>query len=148
MNNKKIILATLLIIFAISCSNDDKTGSGGGGGGTDLADAIYSGKLNLKSKEGQGAASITPEDPKDYTITISGGNHVQLENAPINKSGSEYYATQNIPDTDGSSETTYYDKFTISADGNTLNVMEHSITVEMSGVIVYKWIYTGTLTKQ
>ena len=152
-----VVVGALVIALSISCKNDDKTGNGGGGSvdvptaigdaATDLANATYSGTVNRTASEGSAAEfGATTE----FTLVIfnnqitAAGMFGALSGKQILKSGSEYSADGEM--TEGEVNAKEYIKFTVSADGNSVSLLEYTAGGSANGES-FKVTYSGTLNK-
>ncbi len=161
MKSKQIIIMLLsfIILFAISCKNDDKTGGGSGGSvdvptatgdpATDLTEAAtYSGTVTRTVSEGN-AAEFT--ETMEFVLGLSNnqilaaGMFGGLSSKQILKSGSEYSANGEM--SEGEVSVKEYIKFTVSTDGNSVELLEYTAGGSAAGKS-FKVTYSGTLTKQ
>ena len=160
-NIKTILIAVLsfMLLFSVSCKNEDKTGGGSGGSvdvptatgdpATDLtAVATYSGTVNRTASEGN-AAEFT--ETMEFVLNIdnnqimAAGMFGGLSSKQILKSGSEYSANGEM--SEGEVSAKEYIKFTVSTDGNSVELLEYTAGGSAAGES-FKVTYSGTLTKQ
>ena len=145
-----IALLSLTLLFAVSCSNEGTTG---GVGNSDLGDAVYVGSVNRTALTGDTAMAPEETTIGDLSLTIANnkltiGNGIgTFVDVQIVKSGSEYSANNEFIDTDGSLTIKQGIKFTVSPDGNTIEVLEYKSTYSTETQILFTAIYKGTLTK-
>ena len=159
-NIKTILIAVLsfMLLFSVSCKNEDKTGGGSGGSvdvptatgdpATDLtATATYSGTVNRTASEGNNFT-----ETMEFVLNIdnnqimAAGMFGGLSGKQILKSGSEYSANGEM--SEGEVSVKEYIKFTVSTDGNSVELLEYTAGGSVAGQS-FKVTYSGgTLTKQ
>ena len=159
-NIKTILIAVLsfMLLFSVSCKNEDKTGGGSGGSvdvptatgdpATDLtATATYSGTVNRTASEGNNFT-----ETMEFVLNIdnnqimAAGMFGGLSGKQILKSGSEYSANGEM--SEGEVSAKEYIKFTVSTDGNSVELLEYTAGGSVAGQS-FKVTYSGgTLTKQ
>ena len=148
-----ITLLSLILPFSISCkSNGDPNG---GGGGT-LTDGVYVGTVNRTALTGSmtgSAPEYTTIDNLYFTIsnnklTIGNGLGTFMD-VEILKSGSTYSASdESIIDADSGVTNKQDIKFTVSSDGNSIEILEYTSIYSTPSVEMFKITFKGTLTKQ
>ena len=160
-NIKTILIAVLsfMLLFSVSCKNEDKTGGGSGGSvdvptatgdpATDLtATATYPGTVNRTASEGNVEFTETMEFVLniDNNQIMAAGMFGGLSSKQILKSGSEYSANGEM--SEGEVSAKEYIKFTVSTDGNSVELLEYTAGGSVAGES-FKVTYSGgTLTKQ
>ena len=159
-NIKTILIAVLsfMLLFSVSCKNEDKTGGGSGGSvdvptatgdpATDLtATATYSGTVNRTASEGNNFTETFEFVLNiDNNQIMAAGMFGGLSSKQILKSGSEYSA--NGERSEGEVSVKEYIKFTVSTDGNSVELLEYTAGGSVAGES-FKVTYSGgTLTKQ
>ena len=159
-NIKTILIAVLsfMLLFSVSCKNEDKTGGGSGGSvdvptatgdpATDLtATATYSGTVNRTASEGNNFTETFEFVLNiDNNQIMAAGMFGGLSSKQILKSGSEYSANGEM--SEGEVSAKEYIKFTVSTDGNSVELLEYTAGGSVAGES-FKVTYSGgTLTKQ
>ena len=159
-NIKTILIAVLsfMLLFSVSCKNEDKTGGGSGGSvdvptatgdpATDLtAVATYSGTVNRTASEGNNFTETFEFVLNiDNNQIMAAGMFGGLSSKQILKSGSEYSANGEM--SEGEVSAKEYIKFTVSTDGNSVELLEYTAGGSVAGES-FKVTYSGgTLTKQ
>ena len=159
-NIKTILIAVLsfMLLFSVSCKNEDKTGGGSGGSvdvptatgdpATDLtATATYSGTVNRTASEGNNFTETFEFVLNiDNNQIMAAGMFGGLSGKQILKSGSEYSANGEM--SEGEVSVKEYIKFTVSTDGNSVELLEYTAGGSVAGES-FKVTYSGgTLTKQ
>ena len=144
-NIKTILIAVLsfMLLFSVSCKNEDKTGGGSGGSvdvptatgdpATDLtATATYSGTVNRTASEGNNFT-----ETMEFVLNIdnnqimAAGMFGGLSGKQILKSGSEYSANGEM--SEGEVSAKEYIKFTVSTDGNSVELLEYTAGGSVAG---------------
>ena len=160
-NIKTILIAVLsfMLLFSVSCKNEDKTGGGSGGSvdvptatgdpATDLtATATYSGTVNRTASEGNNFTETFEFVLNiDNNQIMAAGMFGGLSSKQILKSGSEYSANGEM--SEGEVSAKEYIKFTVSTDGNSVELLEYTAAGSSAAGDSFKVTYSGgTLTKQ
>ena len=157
-----LVVGALIFGLILSCkSNEDPGGNGDkgdsgenytdtvptatGDAATDLTDATYRGNIDIVSYETSTTDIITPLEANiriinnKLTCQIFYSN---FENVQVLKSGNEYSVNDEYISVEGNAKG--YIKFTISTDGNS---MEIEYIEAGSGFENFKVVYKGTLNK-
>ena len=158
-----MVVGALIIALFISCkskiipesASDISVPTAAGTEANDLENKSYSGILNRKSYQliemSENEAQDQIRESDNFTLGISenkiteGFNFGALNNVQILKSGTEYSANGETNDTVYNANIKEYIKFIVSADGNSVEILEY-VGLFRVGEKACKVTYTGTLT--